>query len=430
MLRSREPKVSRSTIAVIALVLLLCASASAEQPTPVQWNLDLLHKPPAVTDAPITEPGLQGIFFEGLPYKGKPTRVFAWLGLPKQSADKRDNKAVPQKVPGMVLVHGGGGTAHARWVKLWNERGYAAIAMDTCGAGLATDEPKQKRLHDGGPPGWDASFDQIDWPLEDQWQYHAIADIMLANSLLRSLPDVDADKIGLTGISWGGYLTCIAAGADDRFKFAAPVYGCGFLGDDSAWKPRFEKLGPAQAEKWLTRWDPSVYLPHAKMPLLWVTGDRDFAYPLGSLQKSYRLPPGDRYLAIRHNMAHGHPPGETPPEILAFAEQHFADAKPLARLVEQGLEQVAEEGSGGSTAWAQIKFSAPITKAQIVVTKNSGPWQQREWTVTEALLDATSGRVSAAVPDGATAYYFMLFDERGCVASSEHVEVTATASSH
>lgn len=29
----------------------------------------------------------------------------------------------------MVLVHGGGGTAFADWVKLWTARGYAAISM-------------------------------------------------------------------------------------------------------------------------------------------------------------------------------------------------------------------------------------------------------------------------------------------------------------
>ena len=32
-----------------------------------------------------------------------------------------------EKVPGMVLVHGGGGTAFASWVKRWNDRGYAAM---------------------------------------------------------------------------------------------------------------------------------------------------------------------------------------------------------------------------------------------------------------------------------------------------------------
>jgi len=33
--------------------------------------------------------------------------------------------------------------------------------------------------------------------------YHAHADTMLANSLLRALPEVDANKIGVMGVSWG-----------------------------------------------------------------------------------------------------------------------------------------------------------------------------------------------------------------------------------
>ncbi len=93
------------------------------------------------------------------------------------------------------------------------------------------------------------------------------------------------------------------------------------------------------AGKWLELWDPSVYLPQAKMPMLWVSGDLDFFFPLGSLQKSYRLPPGERYLAIRHNMPHGHPPGETPPEILALSEQINAHGVPLAHVTFSGFER-------------------------------------------------------------------------------------------
>ena len=37
------------------------------------------------------------------------------------------------------------------------------------------------------------------------------------------------DEDSITGISWGGITTTIVMGIDYRFKFAAPVYGCGFL---------------------------------------------------------------------------------------------------------------------------------------------------------------------------------------------------------
>ena len=61
---------------------------------------------------------LKAIYFEGLDYKGKPTKVFAWLGMPENTKGK-----VPSVVPAMVLVHGGGGTAFKDWVEKWNARG-------------------------------------------------------------------------------------------------------------------------------------------------------------------------------------------------------------------------------------------------------------------------------------------------------------------
>ena len=55
-----------------------------------------------------------------------------------------------------------------------------------------------------------------------------MADVIRGVSLLASLPDVDSKRLGITGISWGGYLTCIVASLDDRLRVAVPVYGCGF----------------------------------------------------------------------------------------------------------------------------------------------------------------------------------------------------------
>jgi hypothetical protein len=149
--------------------------------------------------------------------------------------------------------------------------------------------------------------------------------------------------------------------------------------------------------------------------MLWVSGDLDMAYPLGPLQKSYRLPSGERYLAIRHDMPHGHgPPGESPPEILAFARQINDHGVPLARMTAQGID--------GRRAWARFAAQAPLVKSQLVSTKDSGPWRKREWTIADAELDKTTGRVTATVPEGTRAFYFILFDQRECVASSEHVE--------
>jgi dienelactone hydrolase len=380
---------------------------AAAPPLPVTWDTKALSAAPKMTAAPEAgEPGVRGIFYDGLPWQGKPTRVFAWLGLPKGAS-------AANRAPGMVLVHGGGGTAHARWVRLWNDRGYAAIAMDLCGKAYGATDGQGRRHEFSGPSGWDDSFAQMDWPTEDQWQYHAVADILLAHSLLRWMPEVDAARIGLTGISWGGYLVCIVAGVDDRFRFVAPVYGCGFLGEDSCWVGRLQKMEKAKADRWLAQWDPSHYLPRARMPMLWVTGDRDFAYPMGSLQKSYRLPQGDRYLSIRPAMPHGHPQGESPAEIAAFADQVMRGGLPLARCTGQGAD--------GRRAWATFLAKTPMAKAECVFTSDTGPWQKRKWTVQPAAFDADAGKATFDLPEGAAVVYFTATDKRGLLASSEHV---------
>jgi dienelactone hydrolase len=394
----------------IASVVAGQAQQAADQPAKAgpRWNLNQLSTPPKTY--PAAEPkakDVTAIYYEGVPWHKKPTRVFAYYGVPEMPKGT--------KAPGMVLVHGGGGTAFDAWVRLWNGRGYAAIAMDTCGCLPIGTYGHWNRHAAGGPPGWDASFDQMAEPLEDQWPYHAIADIVLAHSLLRSLPQVDPDRIGITGISWGGDLTCIASGVDSRFRFAVPVYGCGFLGDDSAWLPVFQKMGPEKASRWLGWWDPSVWLRHSTMPVLWVTGTND-PYPMDSLQKSYRLTRGPRTLCVQVRMPHGHGgPGENPPEILAFAEEQFGRGRPMTRIVAQGRD--------GRQAWAQFVATTPLERAELSYTCQSGNWRDRKWETASAAIDLAANRVTAQLPEGVTVYYLSLIDQRNLRVSTEHEEI-------
>ncbi len=379
-------------------------------PTGPMWDMARLSKPPQTWPAEgfaetESSQNVKAVFFKGLPYQGRETRVFAWIGLPDVPAGTT--------VPGAVLVHGGGGSAFATWVRRWTSRGYAAIAMDTCGCvpkgSYGHWEPHDK----GGPPGW-GGWDQIDDPREDQWTYHAVADAILAHSLLMSLPEVDAGRTGLTGISWGGYLTCIVAGVDQRFKFAVPVYGCGFT-NEHTFAGSVNGLGPEGAARWMRWWDPSVYLPNASMPICWVAGSNDFAYTFNALQKSYRLPKAPRTLCIRLRMPHGHGgAGEGPTEIFTFADSIVKDGVPLTRLTGQGRE--------GNQVWATFETGAKITKAELNVTKDTGKWPARKWKALPADIDPT-GRVSANLPEGTTVYYLNLFDDRQCVVSTEHEEL-------
>ncbi len=399
-------------LASIACLLLSPAWLSAQSVNDqgrVTFDVQSLQMVPKVEAAKIDGQGLQAIFYEGLPYEGKPTQVFAYYGIPTQGAGADEQ----QKVPGIVLVHGGGGTAFANWVKLWNARGYAAIAMDLCGCVPVGTYGKWQRHERGGPPGWDASFEQIKQPLGDQWQTHAVTAVARANSLLRSLPQVDPDRIALTGISWGGYMTCLVAGVDARFKCAAPVYGCGYLGDNSAWLPAFERLGKQNASQWLNQWDPSVYLPAARMPFLWVNGTNDFAYPMDSWQRSIELHQ-DNTLCLRIRMPHGHgAAGENPEEIRVFVDSVLKGAKPLPQL---DMPRVA-----GARVTVSFKSQVALKKAELCFTKDTGKWQERQWDALPADLDIDQSIITATIPESARVWYINLFDERDCVVSSHYV---------
>jgi dienelactone hydrolase len=389
----------------LALLLLLATSASAADRFTGPWKMAELKQPPAFTVSKFDpESNISEIFYENVPLAGNPTRVFAYYAVPKTGQGP---------FPAMVLVHGGGGKAFRVWAKLWADRGYAAIAMDLAGRG-----PDGKRLIDGGPDQSDRGKFR-DFPrneANEMWTYHAVAAAVRAHSFLAARPEVDKDRIGLTGISWGGYLTCILAGIDDRVKVAVPVYGCGFLDENSAWVDlRFTKMGPAKTKQWADFFDPSRYLPGVGCPILFVNGTNDFAYPLDSYQKSYQLvTKAPVYLCVTVKMPHGHSQGWTPKEIGLFVDSVLKDGRRPPQLA---MPEVSQDRIS-----THVRGRQAVQKAKLHVTTDTGPWKERNWSSSDAKIEGN--QVSAALPmERPIVAFFTVEDERGAVSSSPHVTV-------
>ncbi len=384
--------------------LIFAGLTSAAPPLPLPedtpWDLDSLKKTPDFQWLS-QEGGVHSLVYAGEKYRGKPTRTFAYYASPKTLGKDGD-----QKVPGIVLVHGGGGSAFANWAQLWASRGYAAIAMDLAGRGAG-----RKPMADGGPDqGHEFKFGTIDEPLTSQWSYHAVANVVRGHSLLRSLPDVDAERIALTGISWGGYLTCIVAGVDDRFKVAMPVYGCGFLRDNSVWKEsEFGKMTRAQSDKWHRLWDPSRYIGSAKMPVMFLNGTNDFAYPMDSYAKTCALVQGEKNYSIQIRMRHGHIFNF--PEFFGFVDQYLRGATPMPVVV----RPVVKDGK----LTANIDSKTKLLTANLHYTTGPHPENKtRGWKSLPLEVDGLKIH-GAAPPAEATAWYVDVRDERKFVVSSE-----------
>jgi dienelactone hydrolase len=379
---------------IVAVAAAFASIAGTAQASTGPWKLTELNKPPKVTVASEVS-GVTTLYYEGEPYQGKPTRVFAYLARPEK---------VDGKLPAMVLVHGGGGTAFKEWAELWAKRGYVALAMDLAGQG-----PDRQRLPDGGPSQGDAAKFGAE-AIQDFWTYHAVANVIRGVSLLADRPDVDPNRIGITGISWGGYLTCIVAGLDDRLKVAIPVYGCGFIHENSVWLPTFAKMTSGKRQFWVENFEPSRYVGQAKMPLLFVNGTNDFAYPLDSYRKTYQQVK-QRDLCVTVNMPHGHPQGWAPVEIGLFADQHLRGGKPLARI-----ESCRRDGG---TVHVKYKAVLPMTSAALHYTTDTGMWSKRKWLTQPVRIDGTT--VLANLPVTRPLVYFLtLTDDRNATVSSEH----------
>ncbi len=348
-----------------------------------------------------TDGGVQALRYENEPFFGKPTEVFAYMGMPKTDHGP---------VPGMVCVHGGGGKAFRHWVEMWLERGYAAIAMD-----LGGRDDNGNRLANAGPEqDYTAKFSTA-LPWQDLWTYHAVAAVVRANSILRNLPSVDSGRIGITGISWGGYVTCIAAGVDTRFSCAIPVYGCGFLQRDSAeeWMRIFAAMTDPQRRVWHDRCDPSVYLGNVAIPMLFVSGTNDFAYHLDILEMSCALPAGEVTRCIRVGMAHSHEAGWAPKEIGIFADQHLANGISLPTI--GACEYARDSLKAGFTS------SSPVRNGYLVYTTCRSSWQERKWQTAVATL--SDGVVEAALPEEVSACFLAIEDDRGAYVSSPYLEI-------
>lgn len=369
-------------------------------PKETPWDLANLKKAPKFKWQSQKD-GVHSLTYAGESYRGKPTRVFAYYASPKTLGKGGDDK-----MPGIVLVHGGGGAAFKNWAELWAKRGYAAIAMDLAGKGLG-----RKPMPDGGPDqGHAFKFGTIDEPVENQWSYHAVANVVRAHSLLRSFPDVDAGRIALTGISWGGYLTCIVAGVDDRFKMAMPVYGCGFLRENSVWKAsEFGKMTPAQSDKWHRLWDPSRYIGSAKMPVMFLNGTNDFAYPMDSYAKTCTLVQGEKNYSIQIRMRHGHI--FTFPEFYGFVDQYLRDGIPMP--------VVARPIVKGGQLTTTVQSKTKLISANLHYTTGPHPQNKtRAWKTIPLKVDGQKIH-GAAPPKNATAWYIDVRDERKYLVSSE-----------
>lgn len=322
-------------------------------------------------------------------------KVFCYVGLPKSA-----HKDGP--VPAVVCVHGATGTAFYDWVEMWNERGYAAIAMDTEGRMAKSDTSMshpvmQESIKPHGP--FNASFQDSDRPISEQWVYHALAAVISCTGFIASFDEVDETRIGITGVSYGGFLACLVAGYDDRYVFAAPVYGClANSGSDAEFGTYID--GNAGAEIW----DGLGPLAASNSVFLFVNGNTDRHFPLDSTAKSVNACK-QAALCVKDRYTHGHSEGATVDEVFVFADEICKKGTPLVHIT-------ACKPENGELAFATAN-GVTVTTVRQYYTLSDVLNDTTSWS--ETTVEWEAGYAFYSTEQSKMHYYIEIEDSRGCV---------------
>lgn len=206
---------------------------------------------------------------ENLHYRGyEDWEIEGWLVTPPART--------PQHYPMVLHVHGGPQCAYGN--------AFSLLAQSLAGAGYAS-----LLLNPRGSIGYGEEFAiAADWGEDDFRDLMAGVDAVLARG------DVDAEKLGVTGASYGGFMTNWTIGHTDRFAAAVAVnsisnfvsfYGVSDIG--STWFERtfkdsfggrfWESRG--RWEKYILR-SPITYVEDIDTPLLLISGEEDYRTPI------------------------------------------------------------------------------------------------------------------------------------------------------
>jgi len=317
----------------------------------------------------------------------------------------------PGPHPAILFCHGGGGYTHRERVCIiaWAKAGYVCIGQDQpgfCGAGAALSRGP---YFEGRGTSFTATPDATASAL-----YDGVVAVLRSLSILRTHPDVDPDRIGVFGGSWGGYMANMAAAlAGDRLAAAFPIYGAGYYDLASVWMPTLQAMPDDERERWLAAFDPGRLATNltADYMILQATDDWFFWPPSieatldaipaegPGLRKNWLFSPND-YHAIRQ------PGGTSSPlvshvEHRTYMELRFMDwrlkGEGAAFPTAQAVGEPVREGDDHVRVRFATTSELPITAAQVFWTAGEMPWRLQWWEPVET-EDVGDGVYQALVP--------------------------------
>jgi len=321
--------------------------------------------------------------------------IFAYYALP---AGKRGGR-----LPAIISVHGGGGLSDVNAALHWAKRGFAAVSMDLPGkAGEARKESRSE-----GPDMLDDNIFKVTPSPKNSYLYAAVNTVSRAISFLVDQKEVDPTRIGVIGYSWGGVITLITSGIDDRVSAACDVFGAGYIPDESIWVPGpVTKLSAAEKKIWREHFDPSSYLKSLHGRVMFVGATQDIYYPMRSFIKTYQAADGEKTLHLIPNKNHAYDEADVA-NMNRWFDYALKDGPGFASL------KVKKSGGGIEVS---ARGKRPIVAVSLVTTAEKD-FTKAVWEGSE--VKGKDGVWKVDLPKGAQSYYVQATDDNGAVIADQ-----------
>ncbi|MFA5114397.1 MAG: acetylxylan esterase [Candidatus Margulisiibacteriota bacterium] len=298
------------------------------------------------------------VYYSGRPQSGQATRIFGYYCYPEHFTP----------LPALLIAHGGGGSADINTALRWARYGYAVLVIDLPGKG------KQRRRSRSTGPDMDVKNLLNTADPASNYLLFAVAAARNGIDFLSKQPEVDRNKIGMMGLSWGGVLTLLTNGQEPRLKAAVNVFGAGFIPEGCTWQEQFRSKSHLERVHWNKLLDPSNFLASQRSPILFITGTNDHCYYLHTFQKSYDRVKMDKQFYLVPNLRHQFSSG-TAAVARTWFDRHLKVRRnfPKVNLL-YGL------APGGVTITAEVSSDYPTSNVRLYyATGKVSGWTRKSW---------------------------------------------------
>jgi len=324
------------------------------------------------------------VFFDSFDEVQEPILIHGYVALPADS--------LPRSLPAIIFGHGAGGEGEEDIARgLAAMLSAAVISFSGPGQGRSTGRPSTAQ-------NWMRTI-----PIQQSWLYQYAYAAMRAVTYMATLPEVDPERIGMTGVSAGGLMTWIANGVDDRLAAACPIMAAGDWERSLAggsWFLDFP-LGQAgmsadspEAQAFERLLDPIKYAHRQHAPVMFINGAQDEFFPIDTTRTTFEeVEAPEKRLEVIFDWDHGYFAGSSQRfssynnlqrattrifgDVAAWFGWHLADGKSWP--AQPRLEVVQK--SGGVTFTVPREDALEASSAQLVYsTDNAYTFRRSQMT--------------------------------------------------